>query len=44
MAELVRNIEEKDIPQIRSILVSVFNDGDYNNIERLGGGDDQPFI
>ena len=37
MAELVRNIEEKDIPQIRSILVRVFNDGDYNNIERLGG-------
>ena len=37
MSELIRKIEEKDIPQIRNILMIVFNDDKYKDIERLGG-------
>ena len=37
MAELVREIEEEDIPKLRELLTLVFGDGDYIGIERLGG-------
>ncbi|MDO5138112.1 MAG: choline/ethanolamine kinase family protein [Oscillospiraceae bacterium] len=37
MAELVRQIEQEDLPKIRELLKKVFPDGDYADIERLGG-------
>ncbi len=37
MAELVREIEEEDLPKLRELLTLVFGDGDYIGIERLGG-------
>jgi len=37
MAELVREIEEEDIPKLRELLTKVFGDGEYTDIERLGG-------
>lgn len=37
MAELVREIEEEDIPKLRALLTEVFGDGTYAAIERLGG-------
>lgn len=37
MAELVRKIENEDIPKICELLNKVFNDEKYTNIERLGG-------
>ena len=37
MADLVREIEENDIPELKSILSKVFNDDSYKDIKRLGG-------
>lgn len=37
MAELVREIEEQDIPKLEELLTLVFGDGVYTGIERLGG-------
>ena len=38
MAELVREIEEADIPQIKALLAKLFDgDDEYAEIERLGG-------
>ena len=37
MAELVRQIEETDIPQLKELLKEVFEDGEWKDIERLGG-------
>ena len=37
MAELIRQIEEADIPRIRELLMKVFPDGEYTDIVRLGG-------
>lgn len=37
MAELVREIEEEDIPKLRELLTLVFGDGEYVDIARLGG-------
>ena len=37
MEELVRNIEEKDIPELHDLMKSVFNDGEWKDIIRLGG-------
>ena len=37
MAELIRQIEEKDLPQVAALLEKVFQDGTYTDIERLGG-------
>ena len=37
MAELIRQIEEKDIPLVKEILYKVFSDDNYNDILRLGG-------
>lgn len=37
MAELIREIEEADLPQLSELLTLVFGDGDYIAIERLGG-------
>ena len=37
MADLVRKIEENDIPELKSILLKVFNDDSYKDIKRLGG-------
>ena len=37
MAELVREIEEQDIPKLKELLTLVFGDGEYTGIERLGG-------
>lgn len=37
MTELIRKIEETDIPQIRSLLDNVFGSEQYLRIERLGG-------
>lgn len=37
MAELIREIEETDIPQIKELLCNVFGNDQYLNIERLGG-------
>lgn len=37
MAELIREIEEADLPQLRELLTLVFGDSDYIAIERLGG-------
>ena len=37
MAELVRQIEQEDIPKLKELLELVFSDGEYKEIERLGG-------
>lgn len=37
MADLIRKIEEKDIPELKNILKIVFNDENYKDIKRLGG-------
>lgn len=37
MAELIREIEEADIPQLKDLLTLVFGDDCYTDIERLGG-------
>lgn len=37
MAELVRQIEEADLPQIADLLQLVFGDPNYSDIKRLGG-------
>ncbi len=37
MAELVREIEEADIPQLHDLMGIVFDDPDWTAIERLGG-------
>lgn len=37
MSELVRQIEEKDIPELKQILKIVFEDDTYSEIKRLGG-------
>ena len=37
MAELVREIEVADIPKLRDLMCLVFPDGDWKEIERLGG-------
>ena len=37
MAELVRKIEEKDLPRVKELLELVNRKGEYSSIERLGG-------
>lgn len=37
MSELIREIEEADLPQVRALLKRVFNDDTYRDIARLGG-------
>ncbi len=37
MAELVRQIEEVDIPKLHELMGLVFDDGEWSDIERLGG-------
>ncbi len=37
MAELIREIEEQDIPKLKDLLTEVFGDGDWKDIQRLGG-------
>ncbi len=37
MAELLRVIEEADLPKVCNLLEIVFSDNTYSNIERLGG-------
>lgn len=37
MAELIREIEEQDIPKLKELLKTVFGDDEYIDIERLGG-------
>lgn len=37
MAELVREIEDADIPQLRDLMQLVFGDSEWASIERLGG-------
>ena len=37
MAELIRQIEEEDLPKLEALLEQVFGDGGYSGIERLGG-------
>ncbi|WP_027218227.1 choline/ethanolamine kinase family protein [Butyrivibrio fibrisolvens] len=37
MAELIRKIEENDIPKLHELMKLVFNDGDWKDIQRLGG-------
>ncbi len=37
MAELIRKIEEVDIPKLRDLLMIVFKDDSWTNIQRLGG-------
>lgn len=37
MSEPIRNIENKDIPQIKNVLNNIFGDSFYTNITRLGG-------
>ena len=37
MAELVREIVEEDIPELKKMLKEVFGNDDYSHIERLGG-------
>ena len=37
MAELIREIEEADIPKLKALLTEVFGNGDWKDIERLGG-------
>ena len=37
MAELIREIEAADLPKLKELLTIVFGDGEYGDIERLGG-------
>lgn len=37
MAELIREIEEADLPRLGDLLTEVFGDGTWKKIERLGG-------
>lgn len=37
MAELIREIEEADLPRLGDLLTEVFGDGTWKTIERLGG-------
>lgn len=37
MAELIREIEAADLPKLEELLTIVFGDGEYKDIERLGG-------
>ena len=37
MAELIRKIEEADLPRIREMIKEVFGFDDYKDIVRLGG-------
>ena len=37
MATLVREIEQADLPQVRQLLQTVFDDDSYTDIRRLGG-------
>lgn len=37
MSQLVRNIEHKDLPIIKTLLKKVFNDESYSDIQRLNG-------
>ncbi|MBR2842487.1 MAG: phosphotransferase [Lachnospiraceae bacterium] len=37
MAELIRKIESTDIPKLRELLTEVFGDGEWKDIQRLGG-------
>ncbi len=37
MAELIRSVEEEDIPKLIRLLFRVFQDGEYVSLERLGG-------
>lgn len=37
MAELVREIEEVDLPKLKELLKEVFDDPDWTDIKRLGG-------
>lgn len=37
MEDLIRKIEKKDIPKINELLIKVFGDSYYSEIERLGG-------
>lgn len=37
MAELVRKIEEADLPKIEELLTEVFGNAEYTDIKRLGG-------
>lgn len=37
MAELIREIEEVDIPKLKELMQMVFGEGEWNAIERLGG-------
>jgi len=37
MTELIREIEQADIPKIAELMTRVFGDGDYRQISRLGG-------
>lgn len=37
MAELIRVIEEEDIPKLHNIMKKVFDDSDWLDIDRLGG-------
>ncbi|MBQ4424115.1 MAG: phosphotransferase [Lachnospiraceae bacterium] len=37
MAELIRTILPEDLPLVKELLCRVFPDGEYRNIERLGG-------
>ncbi len=37
MAELVREIEEADLPKLKELMTEVFGDGEWKDIRRLGG-------
>ena len=37
MADLVREIEEADLPKLKNLLTEVFGDGNWKDIKRLGG-------
>ncbi len=37
MTQLIRNIEDQDIPKIKDLLQIVFSDNEYRKISRLGG-------
>lgn len=37
MAELLREIEEEDIPKLHELMKSVFGNGEWTEIQRLGG-------
>ena len=37
MAELIRNIEEEDIPKLKDLMTLVFHDPSWSGLKRLGG-------